>query len=142
MLSLSVQVEKDRLPQIGSTAHRLLGEVIRQTAFDVEGEAKSLVQDPGKSGRIYRRGDIEHQASAPGEPPATDLGHLVNSIQADTGDAARALRSEVAVGAEYAPVLELGGVRIEPRPFLTPALESQRKRFEAATAAAIRKAAA
>lgn len=61
-----------------------------------------------------------HQASAPGEAPASDTGFLVNnrSIKVDT----LTLRASLTFHAEYALYLEFGTDRMEPRPFARPAL--------------------
>jgi hypothetical protein len=77
-----------------------------------------------------------HQASAPGEAPASDTGLLANSIQTEMrGD----LSADVVVGAEYGAALEFGSLdgRIAPRPFLAPAVEAEREEFERGIARAI-----
>lgn len=84
-----------------------------------------LINSPPKSGIIYRRRGVVHQASAPGEPPATDLGTLVQS-----GYASYPEQSDLFVvtgyanwGAAHAIFLELGTQNMEPRPFARPALD-------------------
>jgi phage gpG-like protein len=80
-----------------------------------------------KSGRTYTRGKGKriHQASAPGESPAVDMGHLFNSIETKRHDVTAA----VFTNAEQAEVLELGGRYVEARPFMTPAVEEIRPKF-------------
>jgi hypothetical protein len=67
-----------------------------------------------------------HQASAPGESPAVDYGLLVNSIE-------MAMESElvalVNVVNEAGLFLEIGGAKLEPRPFLAPAVDEERDAF-------------
>ena len=81
------------------------------------------------SQRIERRG-VEHQASAPGEPWASDhggagaLGRIVTSY-----DPAQ-LSGKVNFGAEYAPYLEYGTQKMEPRPVARPALAKMRPEIE------------
>jgi HK97 gp10 family phage protein len=104
-----------------------LSRLVLETAFEVETEAKLLIQNPPKSGRIYTRGDKVHQASAPGQAPATDTGNLVNSIETSRKSDYEAI---VAVNAEYAAGLEYGTAHILPRPFLRPAVEKQRGPFQ------------
>lgn len=61
----------------------------------------------------------KHQASAPGEPPASDTGHLVTNSgieRVQTG------LYKVWFGAEYAEALEFGTPTIAERPFLRPAV--------------------
>jgi hypothetical protein len=61
---------------------RPLQHIVKSLAFTIEARMKAIM--PGKrSGRIYRYGRGEHQASAPGEPPAIDTGNLLNSIFAE-----------------------------------------------------------
>lgn len=97
-----------------------------KAAHDVEARAKVAIQTGAKTGRMYGR----HQASAPGEAPATDTGHLVNSIHVDAGPGE--LAAEVVVGAEYGAYLEFGTTDMAPRPFLGPAVEAARPGFVAA----------
>jgi hypothetical protein len=116
----------------------LVSQAVRQSAAEVEARAKIAIQIGPKSGRVYKRGRRIHQASAPGEAPATDTGNLVNSIQARPRGQ---FTAEVAAGAEYAEKLELGGARVAPRPFLSPALEAERERFAARVHLAVAQAA-
>lgn len=78
-----------------------------------------------RTGRVYIIRGIEHQASAPGEPPASFSGDLRKSITHTpvywVGDNAQA---EISVGAPYGRILEYGGVtshgvRILARPYIS-----------------------
>ncbi len=90
-----------------------------------------------KSGKVYKvnRGRQTHQASAPGEAPAMETGNLVNSIAEElqrkdkTGATAA-----VIVLAEYGIHLEFGTEDMEPRPFLRPAFDQNRKEIMTAVA--------
>lgn len=73
-----------------------------------------------KTGKVYNRRGVAHQASAPGEPPASDIGNLSRSF--DVVPELALLRVIVNNNAKYAAALEYGSQRIEPRPFLRPAL--------------------
>ena len=100
------------------------------TALSIERTAILRIQLPPKTGRRYRRGRGRyHQASAPGESPATDTGNLAGSIRTVQGT--RRHTAVVTVGAEYAARLEFGDGRVAPRPFLGPAVEQERPHFEA-----------
>ncbi len=82
---------------------------------------RELIRQPG-TGIVYKA----HQASAPGEAPASDLGNLINAIRtAITKDTKRL--TKVAVGitknAPYWEALEDGTRNIEPRPYIRPAYE-------------------
>lgn len=102
--------------------------IVRGTE-SVRNEAISLILNAPKTGRVYQRRGVEHQASAPGEPPASDIGRLVNSIRTsyDVGE----LVGTVIASTAYAPHLEYGTQKIEPRPFMRPALASRRADIEA-----------
>lgn len=104
----------------------------------VRNEAISLILDTPKTGRIYRRRSVEHQASAPGESPASDTGRLVNSIR--TGYDMNALVGTVTASTAYAAALEYGTARMAARPYLRPALARRRDAIEAEVAAAVRAA--
>jgi HK97 gp10 family phage protein len=86
----------------------------------VRNAAIRSIQQGGKTGRIYRRRGTTHRASAPGEAPASDTGRLVNSIT--TTYNLEQLSGTVQAGTEYAPWLEFGTSKMEPRPFMRPAL--------------------
>lgn len=94
----------------------------------VRAEALRLILQTAKTGRIYRRKGVFHQASAPGEAPASDTGTLVNRITTDFEE--NNLVGRVSARTEYASFLEFGTQRMEPRPFMRPALENQRSYIE------------
>lgn len=114
----------------------LLDKAVRVTTFRVKANTKRRIMLPPKTGRIYHRGKGRvHQASAPGEAPATDYGYLVASVNAEFK---RKLEGIISVSAEYAAGLEFGSARVEPRPFLKPATNEERERFNVACAKALR----
>jgi len=92
-------------------------------AEGIRNEAVSLILNTTKSGRVYRRRGTEHQASAPGEPPASDTGTLVNSIE--TSYDFKALSGSVVVRAAHGPPLEFGTRKMAARPFMRPALANK-----------------
>lgn len=89
-----------------------------------------LLTSPPKSGRLYRRRGVTHQASAPGEAPASDTGRLVNSgdVYADPA----ALTARVNWSTNYAEALEKGTERMAPRPFGRRALAERVESIEGA----------
>lgn len=92
---------------------------------EVRNEAIRLILDTPKTGKVYKRRSVEHQASAPGEPPASDTGTLVNRIR--TEYSSDGLRGSVIASTLYAPFLEFGTQHMEPRPFMRPALANKRE---------------
>lgn len=112
-------------------------------AQKVEAEAKKSIQGGKKTGHVYThyfltnkktrqifeaaKRNKPHQASAPGEAPASDTGRLANSISSYLN--AGKNESFVTAGrgtALYAALLEFGTRKIKPRPFMFPALERSR----------------
>lgn len=86
-------------------------------------EATSLILDSEKSGRTYRRRGVEHQASAPGEAPASDTGRLVQSGKVELKP--DELAAEISWSTAYAQHLEFGSERTAARPFVRPALANR-----------------
>lgn len=86
---------------------------------------RQKLTQPG-SGRLYpsARGDgTQHQASAPGEPPAPDTGELRRSAHKER---VKAFHWRSQVDAHHPDDLEFGSRarHILPRPFMRPALAS------------------
>lgn len=104
------------------------------------------IMTPPKTGRVYNRGGRSHQASAPGEAPANDLGNLVASMRQEHEPAK--LRGFVVVSAPYAAALELGALRmamgqyweLEPRPYARPSVEEHRDAIQVGIQRNIREA--
>ena len=121
-----IVLEYTHFGEIGASMAREIDVVCESTALDIQARAQMAIMNPPKSGRIYRRGNVVHQASAPGEAPATDTGNLVNSAYTKKlGDS----DYETGFTAEYAAALEFGTAKIEPRPYLRPAVEAVKKAF-------------
>lgn len=110
------------------------GATVRAAGLELERGIKLELSKPG-TGAFYGN----HQASAPGEPPAVDTGALRNSVgQEVTGNVLR-----VGVAMPYGPFLEFGTITeggfIEPRPFMRPALEAVRERMTGVVVSGVRK---
>jgi HK97 gp10 family phage protein len=95
----------------------------------VRSEAVSLITTGPKTGRVYRRNGVSHQASAPGESPASDTGNLASAIS--TGVDAATLTGSVGFSASYAKHLEYGTRKMEPRPFARVAVIHKRDEIQA-----------
>ncbi len=92
-----------------------------------------------KSGRIYG----SHQASAPGESPASDTGRLLGTVGSEmTGP----METVASIGGSAAPYeadhLEFGspGGQIAPRPLITPMAEVYKPLVVAAVTKAVQDA--
>lgn len=116
------------LAEFSINADRELANVVRGTAQNIRRHANKSIARGTKSGIVYEKYDPRrtHRASAPGEAPARDSGRLDNSIQADI----QGKQATVFTNLEYAPWLEFGTQKIEPRPFMVPAMEKERPKFE------------
>lgn len=101
---------------------------LEEAARDVRDEAERLIKDPPKTGRVYMKTKPtkrRHQASAPGQSPADDMGELVNSLGVLKTDL-RNLRIYIFASAKHARFLEFGTRRMAARPFLRRALNNLR----------------
>lgn len=109
-------VERDLMGAIErGTRNALQALALQAQGFAVQ----SILQGP-KTGRIYKRGKGFHQASAPGEAPANDLGFLASSLRIVITDKNQV---DLSAMAPYAIHLEYGTRNMRPRPFLRPAGE-------------------
>jgi hypothetical protein len=108
-----------------------LGRLLDQTELSIARTAKKLVSQVGR-GHVYRRRGVTHRASAPGDPPANDLGTLRSRIRPVRPTPARLSRAVEVYDLVYAPALEFGtrDGRIKPRPFMGPAAQEHADFFQ------------
>lgn len=128
-----ITITSNRFPAIAAALPVQVGRIVRQSAQAILQDVQVGMAGP-HTGRVYTTPEgKEHQASAPGEMPAIDIGHLAGSIQVEMEGATRAI---VWTDAEYAEALEYGSParRLLPRPFFTPAAERERPHFLGAMA--------
>lgn len=130
-MTFTVQVENVEavsaaLLAYGARAEKLIDKAVLATAFEINGNVKQAIQRGPKTGRVYKRGKVEHRASAPGQAPATDTGTLVGSIYFENGRLSATVGSRLA----YAYYLEFGTARIAPRPSWAPATLAARDAFQ------------
>ena len=111
---------------------------MNKAALLVESDVKQNFTLQGR-GRVYGR--RKHRASLPGQPPAIDTGTLRASIMSEverTGlnvigkvgpDVEKiAAKAPIGTNINYGFYLELGTSKMQPRPFLRPALIRTRKK--------------
>jgi len=142
--------DRDGLHDLLESTDGPVARFLAQVGQRVVNQAKANLSHPG-TGRVYRRlrntqrvnrlrgqallggvgrGEsmvlesdyITHQASAPGEPPAVDLGALRASVVAQLGRDELGLFVQAGTPLAYGGWLELGTRHIEPRPWLRPAV--------------------
>lgn len=109
---------------------------VKSTAIEVVADSVKSIQRGSKSGRIYKRGDGYHQASAPGEAPASDSGRLAGDVSMSI----KGLVARVGTNVEYGRYLEFGTMNILERPWLRPALDLNEQFFYQRLKIAIREA--
>jgi HK97 gp10 family phage protein len=129
---------KDALRRLGVNADKELADAVRMTAQGIRGNAQKLIARGTKSGAVYKSSVANrmHRASAPGEAPASDSATLVGSIRADVAGK----EANVSANTKYAASLEFGTRNMEPRPFMVPAMESERPSWERRLREAVTKA--
>jgi HK97 gp10 family phage protein len=97
---ITLKVELNKFPEVGSRIRAQLSKAIRKAGFDIEAHAKNVV------------------------PVRT--GNLKNSIQTEIKND---LLAQVQVGAEYGIYVEYGTRKMSARPYLRPAVEEVREPF-------------
>ena len=142
MTTISVTGTKElqaALEALGDDISQAVTDAVNATGLELRSDIQKRIRNGPSTGRVYRRRSITHQASAPGEAPASDTGRLRNSVTFKRID-----DLTVTVGSRlaYASYLEFGTRKIARRPAWAPAaMQAEpkfRKRLEAAIAGAIR----
>lgn len=130
------------LEAYGKDLGRSLELALNRTAIVALDDVRNAIETPPKTGRVYYKGknkNIKHQASAPGEAPATDTGDLLTSTYIENrGRYGRAIGARV----PYAYYLEFGTLdgKIKKRPSWIPAVQRAMPRLLELVNIAIRKA--
>ncbi len=126
VVALKISIPKNTIKNLGNASESSMKEVQKVIAgwtIQTRDDAKRLIKNTPKTGRVYRRsGGKTHIASSPGNPPATDTGDLVSDIFHEIHFGG--LGGEIGTSLDYGLMLEDGTKKMEPRPFLTPALEN------------------
>jgi len=127
----SLQRANSKWKQIEETKLKNAVKAVNRGALKIH---KDIIQSfvSSKSGKEYPRGGKTHTASAPGEAPARDTGHLGQTTTfklINVNDATKLSVAEVSVSAEYALALEFGREdgSIAPRPFVRPAFAANKE---------------
>lgn len=103
-----------------------VSEAVEASMYRIQRRMRHKIRQRG-SGRIYEKYQPRrtHQASSPGEPPATDEGALAASIYTEP----YGLHAYVGVRQKYAHYLEFGTKNMDARPFVVPSLEEDAEQF-------------
>ena len=108
---------------IAAVRRKAVQGVTAATALVEDASVQKITSGP-KTGRTYRRNGVNHQASAPGEAPATDTGALLASRRTEIEE--NGLVGTLSYNTVYALDMERGNEKIAPRPYLQPSLEENR----------------
>lgn len=121
----SIKIEMEGLGQLikaleglGVSAEQAMMETITDLVTDTHGNAITGIQGGPKTGRVYGN----HQASAPGQYPASDTGRLAGSIRMELPQAGN-MTGRVGTAVAYGPMLEFGTSRMAARPWLLPSFD-------------------
>jgi len=111
---------------------------INQTANAVRNTAVvSIIQNSRAGAEVTRYSPKRTiRISKAGDPPASDTGYLANQIAVKID--ANGMGADVISNADYSEALEFGTLKMPARPFMQPALEENRKKFDTNMAKAIR----
>lgn len=122
MIEVEIHVEglKDKSSEEMAGIEKAIMDGLMATALTGQNIARLSIERGKKTGYLYPRGKRMHQASAPGQPPATDTGHLANNIFAEVNQT-EAMTVEIRSKAPYSIHLEYGTRHMAARPFLRPA---------------------
>lgn len=131
-MSVTIKIEgtdelKAALLNMSDDIRREVGKVVQKTGINLRGDIIKRYQRGPATGRIYRRGGITHQASAPGEAPMSDTGRLAGGVlYSTTSD----LSITVFHNEMRAVWLEYGTRHIRERPAWTPAAIKAQEQFD------------
>ncbi len=118
----------NHFPQAAQAFHEAISQVIRKTAFDIQGQANSTAPiDTGflrNSIYVVTHDESTYGGATPSKPDA----YLLPEIEKAEDDTT----AYIAVGANYGIYLELGTRFMPPKPYLAPAVETVRPQFEKA----------
>lgn len=132
-IDVDIQGDKEliaKLEKIGAQSGPAMIDIANATAIELRGNIIKKIQRGPKTGRIYRRGNVVHQASKKGEAPATDTGRLANSIYFDNARGfLGAAVAKVGSNVKYAKWLEYGTLSMKPRPVWRPEARKANKKF-------------
>lgn len=119
------------LPNISEEISDKLGQQLLKSTILVRNEVLKNLSG-ARSGKLYKVQGTNrtYRASAPGEPPASRLGHLRASYQYKVLGSGHNSKGFVGSELEYAHYLEYGTYKMQPRPHLIPAMLTAKPKIE------------
>ena len=133
MSDLTIQVKgldslRKKLKEMPEIADKAVMAGLFLGGLKIESDAKESLRHAG-TGNVYKRRGVTHQASSAGQPPSSDTGNLMNSIHTTVNKATETVEVRAGGGAsqvKYAAMLEFGTSKMAERPFMRPALLTNR----------------
>lgn len=129
-----------QLTDLGEDAQEVVLDAVEDMALATHQYAQQGILRGPKTGRVYEKYKPRrtHQASSPGEYPATDTGRLAGAVAFELPRGETAIAT-VGTNLQYGRHLEFGTSRMAARPWLLPSFEKAkadvigtlRKRLEA-----------
>ena len=128
---------KKKVDEVAKAAEKSQWDALVATGLMIHKDAVMSVQRGPKTGSISQRGSKgTHQASAPGEAPASDTGNLAKNIRFKPDKASKSV--SIIAKTPYAGHLEFGTrgdpkrniPPLAPRPFMGPAFNKNRAMAE------------
>jgi hypothetical protein len=86
----------------------------------MDSDAKQSISGGSRSGKVYTRGSVSHQASAPGEFPKTDRGELVSGFFFNVSRKVNSILASLSNKSNHASYLEFKPSLMGGRPFMRP----------------------
>lgn len=135
---------RQRLAKLGGDVTAEVRKATAENALELQGAVRRSFEGGPATGRVYAKYSPRrsHQASAPGETPASDTGRLASSItvkfDVDALGATVGVHGDSQGNADYAARLEFGTKDMAARPFLFPAFERVKRKFSERYAKAIK----
>ena len=140
-ITLKVVNQKEfdaRLKKQERGTNRNVIKVINTIANEIRNIAvTSILQNPRAGAKVTRYNPKRTiNISRAGDPPASDLGFLANQIVVKID--ANGYGADIISNAKYSEALEFGTIKMAARPFMQPAAEQSRKKYEQQLTKAIR----
>lgn len=125
-MTLRIQVKgvkefNKHLSDLSRSSKIELNKLLALSAIETQKNAVHSIQTGARTGKIYKRRTVTHQASAPGEPPKTDRGILVSNITVEKESKGYTTGSRK--GAPHGFWMEFGTSKVKARPWLQPAFD-------------------
>ena len=141
-ITLKIKNQKqfsNKLNMHSKNVNKNIIQVVNSIANSVRNTAVvSIIQNSRAGGQVTRYNPTRTiNISKAGDPPAADTGYLSSQIVVKID--ATGLGADIISNADYSAALEYGTLKMPARPFMQPAAEENRKKFDKKMAQAINK---